>query len=407
MSTLAETRVRGGPSLSRTTVARSAPNLVGATQRSGPKSLELRERLAVLLHEGALEPKRWREFLEGLAKRLRGAATLILRSPTLGEAGLIYSWGGTEEVLAQYAHRYFALDPFVQLPEKQVVTLHDFVPVEQLESSRFFTEYLVPWDSIYHVGVDVRDEGRFYARLRVSRPRRTGNFSMEDRRFIEYLVPHFDVAMRTRAALDATRMECAIYADAMDHLTLATVILDGCGRVIHMNSLARDILARHDGIALTNNTLALTHPTDAQRLREAVNRAIAAGRAGKPGIVEVLRAWRPSGAGHFGVMVRPACTADMDGPMLSPAVAVFISAEEGKQVPTVEPIRKLFELTHKEAQLAHCLANGRSLQEAAVELGITLNTARAHLRSTFSKTGIDRQARLVRAILRSVAQLSG
>jgi DNA-binding CsgD family transcriptional regulator len=97
----------------------------------------------------------------------------------------------------------------------------------------------------------------------------------------------------------------------------------------------------------------------------------------------------------------------MEGPMLSPAVAVFISVEEGKQVPAVEPIRKLFDLTHKEAQLAHCLANGRSLQEAAVELGITLNTARAHLRSTFSKTGIDRQARLVRAILRSVAQLSG
>jgi DNA-binding CsgD family transcriptional regulator len=69
------------------------------------------------------------------------------------------------------------------------------------------------------------------------------------------------------------------------------------------------------------------------------------------------------------------------------------------------PLRKLFELTHKEAQLALCLANGRSLQESAGEPGITPNTARADLRSTFSKTGIDRQARLVRAILRSAAQL--
>jgi DNA-binding CsgD family transcriptional regulator len=406
MSTFAETNLRSALSTSRT-VARTAPNLVGAATRSGPKSLELRERLAMLLHEGALEPKRWREFLEGLARRLRGAASLILRSPTLGEAGLIYSWGGTDEVVAQYANRYFALDPFVELPEKQVMTLHDFIPVEQLENSRFFTEYLVPWDSIYHMGVDVRDDGRYYARLRVSRPRRTGNFSLEDRRFVESLVPHFDVAIRTRAALDARRMECAIYADAMDHLTLATVILDACGRVIHMNSLARDILARQDGITLANHSLALTHPTDAQRLREAVSCAIAAGRAGKRGTVEVLRARRPSGAGHFGMMVRPASTADLDGALLSSAVAVFISVEEGQQVPAVESIRKLFELTHKEAQLALCLANGRSLQEAAVELGITLNTARAHLRSTFSKTGIDRQARLVRAILRSVAQLSG
>jgi DNA-binding CsgD family transcriptional regulator len=39
------------------------------------------------------------------------------------------------------------------------------------------------------------------------------------------------------------------------------------------------------------------------------------------------------------------------------------------------------------------------------DLDITLNTARAHLSSIFAKTGIDRQARLVRAILRSVAAL--
>ena len=106
-------------------------------------------------------------------------------------------------------------------------------------------------------------------------------------------------------------------------------------------------------------------------------------------------------------MIRPAAgSVEVDASTVSPAVAVFISVEEGSQSPApVETIRKLFELTHKEAQLALCLANGRSLQEAAGDLGITLNTARAHLRSTFSKTGIDRQARLVRAILRSVAQL--
>jgi DNA-binding CsgD family transcriptional regulator/PAS domain-containing protein len=375
----------------------------------GTSALDLRERLALLMHEGALDPKHWRAFLEALGRRMKGAATLLLRSPHLAEAGLLYSWGGTDEVLAQYAHSYFPSDPFVNLPEKQVITLHEFVPVEQLERSRFYIEYLVPWDAIYNLGVDVRDGDRLYARLRLTRGRQAGNFTASEKRFVEHLVPHFDVAMRTHAALDVTKMERAIYADAMDHLTLATVILDASGHVIHMNALARDILHRQDGIALANDTLALTHPADAQRLRDAIGRAIAVGRAAKPGIVEVLRARRPSGAGHYGMMIRPAAgSVEADEPSVSPAVAVFISVEEGAQTPApVETIRKLFELTHKEAQLALCLANGRSLQEAAVDLGITLNTARAHLRSTFSKTGIDRQARLVRAILRSVAQLGG
>ncbi len=75
--------------------ARSAPRAAPA-----PKSpefgaaLDLRERLALLMHEGALEPKRWREFLEGLGQRMKGAATLLLRSPHVAEAGLLYSWGG-------------------------------------------------------------------------------------------------------------------------------------------------------------------------------------------------------------------------------------------------------------------------------------------------------------------------
>jgi DNA-binding CsgD family transcriptional regulator/PAS domain-containing protein len=393
------------PAVTRPTSPALRSHASNATDVAG--SLQLREQLTLLMHEAALDPKRWRGFLELLGRRLKGSAKLLLRSPHVAEAGLLYSWGGSDEVLAQYAHRYFPLDPFVNLPEKQVITMHDFVPVEQLERSRFFTEYLIPWDAVYNLGVDVRDGDRLYARLRVSRGRRAGNFTELEQTFVASLVPHFDVALRTHAALDATRMERATYADAMDRLTLATVILDASGRVIHTNALARDILHRQDGIALANNTLTLTHPRDAQRLRDAIANVVTVGRDAKPGIVEVLRALRPSGAGHYGMMIRPASgSIDSREHPVSPAVVVFISVEEAPGTsPPVDTIRKLFELTHKEAQLALCLANGRSLQESAGDLGITLNTARAHLRSTFSKTGIDRQARLVRAILRSAAQL--
>jgi DNA-binding CsgD family transcriptional regulator/PAS domain-containing protein len=395
--------------MSRPATPRSSTRSSPANSADLSASPELRERLTLLMHEGALDPKHWREFLEALGRRMKGAATLLLRSPHVAEAGLLYSWGGSDEVLAQYAHSYFPSDPFVHLPEKQVITLHEFVGVEQLERSRFYIEYLVPWDAIYNLGVDVRDGDRLYARLRLTRGRHAGNFTAAEKRFVEHLVPHFDVAMRTHAALDVTKMERAIYADAMDHLTLATVILDASGHVIHMNALAREIVHRQDGIGLANDTLALTHPADAQRLRDAINRAISVSRAAKPGTVDVLRARGPQGAGDKSRFIRPpAGSVEAEQQSVGPAVAVFISVEEGAQTPApVETIRKLFELTHKEAQLALCLANGRSLQEAAGDLGITLNTARAHLRSTFSKTGIDRQARLVRAILRSVAQLGG
>jgi DNA-binding CsgD family transcriptional regulator len=52
------------------------------------------------------------------------------------------------------------------------------------------------------------------------------------------------------------------------------------------------------------------------------------------------------------------------------------------------------------------LAAGRSLLEAARDQGISLNTARAHLRAIFAKTGIDRQSRLVGALLKSAARVA-
>ncbi|MNE33064.1 hypothetical protein D3C80_1267090 [compost metagenome] len=46
-----------------------------------------------------------------------------------------------------------------------------------------------------------------------------------------------------------------------------------------------------------------------------------------------------------------------------------------------------------------------SLEEASERLNIRRNTARAHLRSIFSKTGVRRQTELVRIMLNSVVAL--
>jgi DNA-binding CsgD family transcriptional regulator len=73
--------------------------------------------------------------------------------------------------------------------------------------------------------------------------------------------------------------------------------------------------------------------------------------------------------------------------------------------PTLKLAQQLFQLTPAETSLAIQLANGLSLEEAAEALNIRRNTARAHLRSIFSKTGVRRQTELVRIFLNSVAWL--
>ena len=74
---------------------------------------------------------------------------------------------------------------------------------------------------------------------------------------------------------------------------------------------------------------------------------------------------------------------------------------------TSDVLIALFGLTPAEARLAIRLVNGLSLDEAAISLGVSRNTAKSHLRAVFSKTGVTRQPQLIQLILNSVVTLAG
>ena len=68
-------------------------------------------------------------------------------------------------------------------------------------------------------------------------------------------------------------------------------------------------------------------------------------------------------------------------------------------------LASLYGLTPAEAELASLLSAGHSIEEAAEIRGVTLNTARSQMKRVFSKTGVNRQADLVRLLLNNVTAL--
>lgn len=68
-------------------------------------------------------------------------------------------------------------------------------------------------------------------------------------------------------------------------------------------------------------------------------------------------------------------------------------------LPSAHALRAQFGFTSTEAAFALDLLAGNDLAACAIRRGITLNTARAHLRSLFDKTDTRRQAALVRLLL--------
>ena len=58
-------------------------------------------------------------------------------------------------------------------------------------------------------------------------------------------------------------------------------------------------------------------------------------------------------------------------------------------------------------ELLQLLSTGKSLEEAASARGISMNTARSHIKHIFAKTGVSRQGELVRMMLVGVGSLRG
>jgi DNA-binding CsgD family transcriptional regulator len=58
----------------------------------------------------------------------------------------------------------------------------------------------------------------------------------------------------------------------------------------------------------------------------------------------------------------------------------------------------LFDLSPAEARVARLLLEGKSVAGIAAESKVGENTVRAHLKSIFAKTGVNRQAELVRLL---------
>ena len=80
-------------------------------------------------------------------------------------------------------------------------------------------------------------------------------------------------------------------------------------------------------------------------------------------------------------------------------VLLLLAEPANASVPGADLLRLLFDLTPAEARLTRHLLEGRTPSEAAAMLGIAEGTARTHLRRIFAKTGVARQADVVRLLL--------
>jgi DNA-binding NarL/FixJ family response regulator len=381
---------------------------IGSSHDSVPLTLSDFSELLAAIYEGPLEAVPWKGALDLLRRHLRASyVTLMLRPPSVDLEPLMVNsagdWPVTRE--AEYNKHYYALDPFVDLPPDRVFTVNELIGDANWRESEFYKNFLKPLDILHALGADIRTDDGLECRLRVARPHREPPFSDDDKLLCTVVLPHLKRAVRLHSQLELMDSERRLYAGTVDRMLVGTVTLDESGAVLKSNPVADEIIREGDGLRVVNGALRADAAVENRELQRLIKQAMSGETGGRAAVVDAISITRKNSRGKLGVLVRSLPNTGSSKSKRRPSVALFIRDAERKSEASREMVRRLFDLTPAEASLALALANGLTLDEAAGQLHIRKNTARAHLRAIFSKIGVTRQTTLVRVLLSSVIWL--
>jgi DNA-binding CsgD family transcriptional regulator/PAS domain-containing protein len=374
-----------------------------------------------LIYQGALEAQPWQSALPALREALDAqVVSLVLRPPTADDQGVILNCVRPERgrrnddpkladpndwQVSAYREQFFSLDPFVNLPLDKVIALEDILPDSDLLASDYYQHYLKPIDLFRILGVDTLEPGGMLARLRCSRRSSEARFKARERQLLTLLTPHLRRAIEIYAKLNRMTSERDVYAGAVNQLSVASIILDEQGRLLTTNAVGRALLDQGEGLSLREGRLHIEGRDINQELQLALTTILKAQLRGETAVVRALRVPRSAGRADLGLVIKPVPASLWSEGQSSPSAAVFVSDPDLQESTSCQILGELFALTPAEANLATLLARGLSLAQVSDAQAISQHTARAQLKSIFAKTGVSRQAELVRLVLKSVASL--
>lgn len=367
--------------------------------------MNINEQLSALIgdiYDAVLDPTQRVDVLDKIATFTGGHSGGLLSKHSMSKSENLYCYIGADPgSLRVYSESYPKLDPTADLPGfgvEQVVSTTDLVPYEEFRRGRFYREWAQPQGWVDVASAVIEKSATSCTFLSVARHEASGLVDDEMRRRMALVIPHVRRALLIGKTLHHNQVQTACFSDILDGLSSGMILVDAHGRIVHANAAGNAIVESADFLRSICGRLVVSDPPVNAALREILV-AAGAGDAvlGIKGIALPLTA-------HDGeryvahVLPLTSGARRIAGLAYNAAAALFIRKATLEAFAPPEVIGEMYKLTPTELRVLLAIVDIGGVPEVAAALGVAVTTIKTHLSRLFEKTGVARQADLVKLV---------
>jgi DNA-binding CsgD family transcriptional regulator len=294
--------------------------------------------------------------------------------------------------LQVYAESYPQLDPF---DVEQVVSTADLVPYDEFRLGRFYREWAEPrgWVDVASAVVD-KSATRATV-LGIARHEASGLVDDEMRRRMALVIPHVRRALHVGNTLHLKRAEAECFSGILDGLSVGMILVDGNGCIVHANAAGSAILGAGEFLRAVGGRLVAGDAETNEILREVIAAADAV-----VGIKRIALPLTAQDGQRYIAHVLPLSSVARGGADLAytAVAALFVRKVALEAASPTDVIGRIYKLTPTELRVLLAIVDIGGVPEVAAALGVAATTIKTHLGHLFEKTGVARQADLVKLV---------
>lgn len=300
----------------------------------------------------------------------------------------------------EYFDVYHPLDERVprlrKLPDSRLAHVDALYTDDEMKKSLVYNE-LLPRSNAGN-GVHVRLDGPDGSRIMwsLADPVDDGGWWSGQLEMFERLLPHIRQFVRMRHVLVESGALKTTLGQLLDNTRAGVIQLDRHGRIVAANDRASELLREAEVLSDQDHELRASSPEDNAELQRLLGRALSPfGAQGESGSMVMKRT---AGSASVVLHVTPVEDRQLDFRTWRAAALVLVVDPKKRVRIDRRMVLTALGLSPPESEVAASLAEGHSVPDIARAIGRGESTVRWHIKQSFSKLGINRQAQLVQLV---------